>query len=98
MMEHKKKKDNLSRRIKINNLLGIHARPAAKIAKIATDAKQNVWLSKNSNKVDAKSIIDILSLGAPKGTNIIIEIETLGDIKILNSLFGIIESGFGEEK
>ncbi|MCP3899983.1 MAG: HPr family phosphocarrier protein [Desulfobacteraceae bacterium] len=92
------KKDILSHTTIIQNILGIHARPAAKIAQIVEDAKQNVWISTEANKVDAGSIIDILTLGASKGTEVVIEIETFEDIDILKLLINLIESRFGEVK
>ena len=101
------KKDSLSRKIRIKNLLGIHVKPAAKIAAIAKNAQQEVWILKQNNKagkavntkkVDASSIIDILSIGGSNGTQIIIKVETSKDIDILNSLCDLIESRFGEEK
>jgi phosphocarrier protein HPr len=97
-MEKIKKKESLSRKTIIQNLLGIHARPAAKIAEIVKDAKKDVWLSTKNNKVDAGSIIDILSLGGSKGTEISIEVETDEDISILQKVCKLIESRFGEEE
>ncbi len=98
MMIKKEKKDSLSHKTIIKNILGIHARPAAKIAQIAENAKQNVWISTELNRVDAGSIIDILTLGASKGTMVVIEIENPDDIDILNSISDLIESRFGEVK
>ena len=98
MMGKIEKKENLSSTITIKNILGIHARPAAKIAEIVKNAKQNVWISTQNNKVDAESIIDILSLGAAQGTKIVIEVEIHEDIAILTKLYNLIESRFGEEK
>lgn len=91
------KKESLSLKIKINNKLGIHARPAAKIAEVAKNAKKNVWLSTQDNKIDAGSIIDILTLGGCKGTEILIEVETPEDMVILNKIYNLFESKFGEE-
>lgn len=93
-----KKKNSLSRRIIIKNLFGIHARPAAKIARIAEKAQKDVWISTKNSKADAGSIIDILSLGGDKGTEILIEVETSEDIIILELICDLFESRFGEEK
>jgi phosphocarrier protein HPr len=92
------KKTNLSHTTIIKNTLGIHARPAAKISQIVENAKQSVWISTKNNKVDAGSIIDILSLGASLGTTVVIEIETSEDIDILKSISNLIDSLFGEGK
>ena len=66
----------------INNELGLHARPAALIAKLAQQAESNIWIIKDGTKVDAASIIDILSLACVKGTEITLETENINDIHI----------------
>jgi phosphocarrier protein len=78
------------------NELGLHARSAAKIAELAKNAKSNVWLQKGGEKVDAKSIIDILTLACEKGSTIQIVIEDQSDMDILNNVLKLIRNGFGE--
>ena len=80
----------------IKNKLGLHARSAAQIARIAGNSAANVWLKKDDKKADASSIIDILTLACEKGTKITISIEDLADINILNAIIDLVESGFGE--
>ena len=75
----------------------MHARPASKIAQIAEAAKSDVWICANSTKVDATSIIDILTLCAVKGTKIVIEIENREDIMVLDQIIDFFETGFGEK-
>ena len=75
----------------------MHARPASKIAQIVGSAHFDVWLCANSTKVDAASIIDILTLCAVKGTKIVIEIENQKDEMILDQIFDFFEAGFGEK-
>ncbi|NOX35833.1 MAG: HPr family phosphocarrier protein [Deltaproteobacteria bacterium] len=84
------------RRTSVRNELGMHARPASKIAQIAETAQFDVWLCANSIKVDATSIIDILTLGAVKGTRIVIEIESPEDIEVLDRIVDFFKTGFGE--
>ncbi|MFH2092858.1 MAG: HPr family phosphocarrier protein [Pseudomonadota bacterium] len=86
----------LTRRTSVKNELGMHARPASKIAQIAGEAKSDVWLSIDSQKSDAASIIDILSMCAVKGTQICVEIEDEADTLILDQIIDFFESGFGE--
>ena len=86
----------LTKKITVKNELGLHARPAALIAKKAQDAKSNVWLIKEGVEVDASSIIDILSLACVKGTEIYIRIEDLEDIEIINDIAIFIEDGAGD--
>lgn len=86
----------LQKELTIINDLGLHARPAAGIAKIALTAKSPVWLVRDDEKVDATSIIDILTLACEKGTRITLIAEDPGDIHVLNEISTLIESGFGE--
>jgi len=87
----------LARRISITNELGLHARPAALIAKLAGNAKYNVWIVKDEEKVDATSIIDILSLACLKGTEITLKVDDRADIGVLNRITALAETGFSEE-
>ncbi len=91
--------DKLSRKVTISNTLGIHARPAAKIAQMAKEAHQSVWIfSQNTNlKADAASVIDILSLCGRKGDSVFIQVDTVKDLQVLEAIIQFFESGFGEE-
>ena len=80
----------------IINDLGLHARSAAKIAKLVQNVKSNVWIFKDGKMADASSIIDILTLVCPKGSTITLKIDDQSDLGILNDLVQLIESGFGE--
>ena len=91
-----KDKRIIARRTSVKNKLGMHARPASKIAQMVDSAQSGVWLCANSTKVDAASIIDILTLCAVKGTKIVIEIENQEDMMILEQIFDFFEAGFGE--
>ena len=82
--------------VTIINELGLHARSAAQIAKIAGNSTANVWLKKGDKIADAASIIDILTLACEKGTRITILIENWADIDILKDIVDLVESGFGE--
>ena len=57
----------LSRDLVIVNELGLHARSAAKIAALAGQSNASVWIKKGSEKADASSIVDILTLACEKG-------------------------------
>ena len=89
-------KNQYTQDVVIVNELGLHARAAAKIAAEAQRAQAGVWLEKENEKVDAKSVIDILSVCCPKGTQVRLTIETLSDKGILLKIAQLIENGFGE--
>ena len=86
----------MSRDVVIVNELGLHARSAAKIAQLAQQANTDVWLEKDGERADAASIIDLLSLGCPQGTQVSVAINDGQDINILDALVDLIENGFGE--
>ncbi len=86
----------LSREVVVVNELGLHARSAAKIAALADPSKASVWINKGSEKADASSIVDILTLACEKGTKITIRIENKADFNILEAIVELFENGFGE--
>ena len=85
-----------SKDVCVVNELGIHARSAAKIAEIARFARHDVSILRDGDKVDAKSIIDILTLGCAKGTTVTVTITSRADAHILEDIVTLIENGFGE--
>jgi phosphocarrier protein HPr len=95
-MEMSKTRDPLSREVVIVNELGLHARSAAKIAAIASHAESQVYISRDGETVDAKSIIDMLTLACGKGMRITITIDSGTDAGILTEIAELVEDGFGE--
>jgi len=89
-------KTMISKDITLTNALGIHARPAAQIAMLAAKAVSRVWVISDGEQVDAKSIIDILSLYCPQGSPVRFAVENAQDIETLNAIAALAESGFGE--
>jgi phosphocarrier protein len=81
----------------ICNELGLHARSAAQIAKIVQKSKADVWIKRGGEKVDASSIMDILTLACEKGTTITVIIEDPSDIGVLDAVVELVNSGFGEQ-
>ena len=86
----------ITRETIVKSKLGMHARPASQIAQLAETASADVWLYIDDQKVDATSIIDILATCAVSGTKVRVEIENKEDIKILDEIISLFESGFGE--
>ena len=85
--------NGLSRDVTITNAFGLHARAAAKIAKLVQSVKSKVWIIKEGEKADASSIIDILTLACEKGSKITLKIDDQSDLEILNKqLFDYSES------
>lgn len=90
-------KDMISRDVTLVNALGLHARPAAQIAMLAAKVASRVWMISDGEQVDAKSIIDMLTLYCPKGTPIRFAVENAQDVETLNAIAALAESGFGEK-
>lgn len=63
---------------------------------MAMKAKKNIWLSDGNTRVDASSIIDILTLCAQKGTHIHIQAESGQDEAVLEQIKAFFDDGFGE--
>jgi phosphocarrier protein len=80
----------------IVNELGLHARSAAKLAKLAQQARKGVWLEKDEERIDAKEVIDILTLAAAKGDQVRITIDHSQDRETLERIARLIQDGFGE--
>ena len=91
-----KMKHAKSRTLRIVNDLGLHARSAAILAKLAGEAGSGVWIIKNGDTADATSMLDILALACPKGTDITVSIDDEADMNILERMAALIRSGFGE--
>ncbi len=85
-----------SKRVVIKNELGLHARPAALIARTARNAQSKIWIALDKNMVDATSVIDILTLACQKGCEITLMVDDASDTNVLNDIADLIESGFGE--
>ncbi len=86
----------LSRKVVIQNELGLHARAAAKIAKLAEGARSEVYIVKDGQEVDATDILDVIALYCPYGTEVAVKITDPADVKVLNGIARLIEIGFGE--
>ena len=83
--------------VTIVNRLGLHARPSAALTQLATRYSAQVFLSKGSRRVNGKSIMGVMMLAAAKGSIIVVEADGNDEDEALQSLVGLIESGFGEE-
>ena len=85
------------RSVAISNEQGLHARPADMIARLATQFESRITISKDAQKVDAKSILNLLTLGAEAGSKLEIEAEGADAQQAVDALADLIESGFPEK-
>lgn len=85
------------RKIIINNKLGLHARAAAKIVTLTNKFDSIINIINGNKSADAKSIMKILMLSAPKGTEIKITADGKDEVLALDSLEILIKEKFDEE-
>lgn len=84
------------RDIEIVNKLGLHARASAKLTQLATSFKCEVFLERNSRRVNAKSIMGVMMLAAGKGATIQIETDGEDEVAAVDGLVALINDKFGE--
>jgi len=86
----------ISTRITISNKLGLHARASAKLTKLAGSYPCEVFISRGSRRVNAKSIMGVMMLAAGMGTEV--EFETAGEREqdAMDALLALVGDKFGE--
>lgn len=82
----------------IINKLGLHARAAAKMARLAEDFSSNITIEKNATCIDAKSIMQVMMLAANKGSEITIRAEGKDAETALAALTELVNNRFDEEE
>ena len=86
------------KRLRIVNELGLHARSAAKIVELAGKHESELFLRKDGREVDGSSIISILTLACPKGTEIEARIVGTDSEALMEKLCDLFKRKFGEAK
>ncbi len=88
----------LEAKVKIVNQLGLHARAAAQLVRLASKFESRILVKRADNAVfaDAKSILSVLTLAASKGTELNIEAEGADENNALQAIEEIFKNGFGE--
>ncbi|HNY92255.1 MAG: Phosphocarrier protein HPr [bacterium ADurb.Bin431] len=88
----------IEKKFRIKNKLGIHARPAGQLVKVATRFKSAIYISRNGNEVNAKSIMGVLMLEAGHGSEVIIRINGEDEFSALEAIEELIDKRqFDEE-
>ena len=78
----------------MQNQVGLHARPATFFIQRANEYKSSIWVEKDNRRVNAKSLLGVLSLGITKGLNITIIAEGSDEEKAVNELVELISTNF----
>ena len=84
------------REITISNKLGLHARAAAKLVTLASRFSCEVELTRDSQKINAKSIMGVMMLAAAKGTTLLLTTTGTDEMEAADELVSLIEMKFGE--
>lgn len=80
----------------IKNELGLHARSAAMIVRAVEGCHSKVFLERDGMVVDARSLLDILTLACPKDSRIVVRADGVDARKVVRSIEKLVESKFGE--
>ncbi|HIY09344.1 MAG TPA: HPr family phosphocarrier protein [Firmicutes bacterium] len=83
--------------VTVQNHVGLHARPATFFIQKANEFKSSVWVEKEERRVNAKSLLGVLSLGIIGGTHIKIIADGSDEQAAVEALVKLIESGFTEQ-
>jgi len=88
----------LKKELIIGNNLGLHARAAAKIVALSREYEAELFLSKDGHEVDGDSILSILTLACPKGTEIGVRVVGEDPEELMTKVTALFEQKFGEGK
>ena len=86
----------ISKEVVINNQVGLHARPATFFIQKANEFKSSIWVEKEERRVNAKSLLGVLSLGIVKGTTITLLADGSDQDDAIETLSKLIDSDFSE--
>ncbi|NLK39727.1 MAG: HPr family phosphocarrier protein [Clostridiales bacterium] len=87
-----------SRRVTIQNSVGLHARPATFFIQKANSYKSSIWLEKDDRRVNAKSLLGVLSMGIVKGTTVTLFADGPDEDQALEGLADLIDKDFVVDK
>lgn len=82
--------------VEIINKLGLHARASAKFTQLASKYKSDVFLTRNTRRVNAKSIMGVMMLAAGKGAKLVMEVNGADEQACIDALVALINDKFGE--
>lgn len=82
--------------VSVQNQVGLHARPATFFIQKANEYKSSIWVEKDERRVNAKSLLGVLSLGIVGGTNIKIISDGSDEQQAVDGLVKLVESGFSD--
>lgn len=85
-----------TKEVVVQNKAGLHARPATFFIQKANEYKSTIWIEKEERRVNAKSLLGVLSLGIVGGTDIKIIADGVDEQAAVDGLVALVESGFAD--
>ena len=85
-----------AKEVTVLNQVGLHARPATFFIQKANEFKSSIWVEKDERRVNAKSLLGVLSLGIVGGAEIRIIADGVDEEQAVTSLYDLVNSGFTE--
>ena len=89
--------EKVQKEITILNKLGLHARPAAMFVRAANKHRAEIWVEKDGEQVNGKSIMGLMMLAAGQGTKLMLSAEGVDAEKAIQELELLVEKRFDEE-
>ena len=86
----------VSKEVIVQNQVGLHARPATFFIQKANEFKASIWVEKEERRVNAKSLLGVLSLGIVGNTAIRVIADGADEEAAVEALVKLVESGFAE--
>ena len=86
----------ISRNVTIQNNVGLHARPATFFIQKANTFQSSIWVEKEDRRVNAKSLLGVLSLGITKGMTITLIADGSDEKEAVNALVDLVNNNFGD--
>jgi phosphocarrier protein len=84
------------RDVEIVNRLGLHARASAKLTQTAAKFSSDVFMTRNGRRINAKSIMGVMMLAAPKGSLVTLDVSGADEADAMAALVKLIAERFGE--
>ena len=82
--------------VTVSNQVGLHARPATFFIQKANEFKSSIWVERDDRRINAKSLLGVLSLGITGNTSIKILADGPDETQAVNALVELVDSGFAE--
>ncbi len=86
----------IQRDVTVTNNIGLHARPATFFIQKANSFKSSIWIEKDERRVNAKSLLGVLSMGIAKGMTVTLIADGQDEGDALDKLIALIQTGFAE--